>query len=186
MRTRTSDDDVAEAFAAGEPDALRRVYDHHQRAVFSYCRKFVSDQAADVTQEVFLAAWRSRQRFDPATGSLGGWIMGIAKFKVTDHLRRTYRNASVASGDLVDLSADGASATADPALELVATRILVAEALERLEEPGSTWIRLAFIDGMSHAEIAERTGAPLGTVKSSIRRGLERIRRELEAFDGQA
>ncbi|UDY36054.1 RNA polymerase sigma factor [Dermatobacter hominis] len=186
MRTRTSDDDVAEAFVAGEPDALRRVYDRHQRAVFTYCRRFVSDHAADVTQEVFLAAWRSRQRFDPTSGSLAGWIMGIARFKVIDHVRGTYRNASVAAGDLVDLSADGSSATTDPALELVATRILVAEALAHLEEPGSTWIRLAFIDGLSHSEIAERTGAPLGTVKSSIRRGLERIRRDLEAFDGEA
>ena len=101
VRARASDDEVAQAFAAGEPDALRRVYDCHQRAVFSYCRRFVADQAADVTQEVFLAAWRSRHRFDPGSGTLGGWIMGIARFKVIDHVRRTYRNASIASGSAV-------------------------------------------------------------------------------------
>ena len=102
MRARTSEDDVADAFVAGEPDALRQVFDLHQRAIHSYCRRFLPDQAADVTQEVFLAAWRSRQRFDPATGSLAGWLMGIARFKVIDELRSLYRTDSVASGDLAD------------------------------------------------------------------------------------
>ena len=105
MPIRTSGDDLADAFAAGAPDALRRAYDEHQRAVYSYCRKLVAEHAADVTQEVFLAAWRSRARFDPQSGSLGGWLMGIAKFKVADHLRAHYRNQSVASGDLADLEA---------------------------------------------------------------------------------
>lgn len=183
MRTLKPDGDAAGAFVAGEPDALRRVYERHQRAVYTYCRTFVGDQAADVTQEVFLAAWRSRQRFDPSSGSLAGWIMGIARFKVIDHLRATYRNASVAGGDLIDLSNDTGGVTTDPALDQVATRLLVADALDRLGEPGSTWIRAAFIDGLSHSEIAARSGAPLGTVKSSIRRGLARIRRDLEEFE---
>lgn len=188
MPIRTSGDDLAEDFAAGAPDALRRVYDEHQRAVYSYCRKLVADHAADVTQEVFLAAWRSRGRFDPRSGSLGGWLMGIAKFKVADHLRKHYRNQSVASGDLIDLGASSGDgqAAGDADIDLVATRILVAEALRRVDEPGSTWIRLAFVDGLSHSEIAERTGAPLGTVKSTIRRGLQRVRRDLEVFDAQA
>ncbi len=186
MPIRTSGDALAEDFAAGAPDALRRVYDEHQRAIYSYCRKLVADHAADVTQEVFLAAWRSRARFDPRSGSLGGWLMGIAKFKVADHLRAHYRNQSIASGDLVDLGASSNNSTAgDADVDLVATRILVAEALRRVDEPGSTWIRMAFVDGLSHSEIAERTGAPLGTVKSTIRRGLQRIRRDLEVFDAQ-
>ena len=187
MPIGTSGDDLAEAFAAGAPDALRRAYDEHQRAVHSYCRKQVADHASDVTQEVFLAAWRSRDRFDPGSGSLGGWLMGITRFKVADHLRAHYRNQSVASGDLVDLGTTGdRPSAADPDMDLVATRILVAEALRRVDEPGSTWIRMAFVDGLSHSEIAETTGTPLGTVKSTIRRGLQRIRRDLEVFDAHA
>ena len=86
MQARTFGDDVAVAFVAGEPDALRRVFDEHQRAVFTLRPEVrLPDQAADVTQEVFLAAWRSRERFDPAAGSLAGWLMGIARFKVIDH-----------------------------------------------------------------------------------------------------
>ena len=191
MRPRTFGDDLAVAFVAGDPDALRRVFDEHQRAVFTYARRFVSDQAADVTQEVFLAAWRSRERFDPAVGSLAGWLMGIARFKVIDHLRSRYRNASVAVGDLVGLSSSdtrrpGDGAVDDGAIDELATRLLVADVLERLDEPGSSWIRMSFLDGLSHSEIADQVGAPLGTVKSTIRRGLERIRRDLESFDAYA
>ena len=191
MQPRTFGDDLAVAFVAGEPDALRRVFDEHQRAVFTYARRFVSDQAADVTQEVFLAAWRSRERFDPAAGSLAGWLMGIARFKVIDHVRGRYRNASVAAGDLVDLSSSGTRGPGDGtvddgAIDDLATRLLVADVLERLDEPGCSWIRMAFLEGLSHSEIADRVGAPLGTVKSTIRRGLERIRRDLESFDAHA
>jgi len=184
MRARTSSDDVEDAFVAGDRDALRRVFDLHQRAVHSYCRRFLPEQAADVTQEVFLAAWRSRQRFDPATGSLAGWLMGIARFKVIDELRRSYRTDSVASGDLTERAQlEGRRPSDDPAIDLMATRILVSEALQRLDEPGCSWIRMAFMEGLAHSEIADRTGVPLGTVKSTIRRGLARMRRDLEAFD---
>ncbi len=105
--TQLSDGDLATSFVAGEPEALRRIFDEEQRAIYSYCRRFVEDHAADVTQEVFLAAWRSRHRFDPAAGSLGGWLMGIARFKVLDHVRGRYRDGSTPSADLVDHFADG-------------------------------------------------------------------------------
>ncbi len=176
-----SDDDLATSFVAGEPEALRRIYEEHHRAVFSYCRRFVADQAPDVTQEVFLAAWRSRHGFDPASGSLGGWLMGIARFKVIDHLRGMYRNGSVPSSNLIDLSADGGAGERE--IDLVATQMLAAEVLEALDEPAGTWVRMAYLEGRSHSEIADVVGAPLGTVKSTIRRSLQRVRRELEAFD---
>ncbi len=117
--------------------------------------------------------------------------MGIARFKVIDHVRSRYRNVSVAAGDLVDLSSSGRHSPVDGgvddrAIDDLATRLLVADALERLDEPGCSWIRMAFLEGFSHSEIAERVGAPLGTVKSTIRRGLERIRADLESFDAHA
>ena len=184
MPGRIASEPLEVAFAAGEPDALRRVFDAHQRAVFTYVQRFAGDQAPDVTQEVFVAAWRSRDRFEPSSGSLGGWLMGIARFKVLDHLRTHYRDRSVAAGDLIDLAATGPVAPDDRSVDRLAARILVDDALARLEEPACSWIRLAFLDGLSHAEIADRVDAPLGTVKSTIRRGLERIRRDLEGLDG--
>ena len=92
----------------------------------------------------------------------------------------------MAAGDLVDLSSSDTGprrALDDGAIDDWRRGSLVADALERLDEPGCSWIRMAFLEGLSHSEIADRAGAPLGTVKSTIRRGLERIRRDLEAFD---
>jgi RNA polymerase sigma-70 factor (ECF subfamily) len=191
----TQERDLASAFVSGDPSALRAVYDEHQRIVHSFCRRAVGDHAPDVTQEVFVAAWRSRDRFDPESGSLAAWLMGIARHKVVDHLRREQRTRSTVVADLTTVSPEGDSAThggrnADgaawngPALQRTAEQMLVADTLARLPEPGQSIIRLSFIEGLTHGEIADRTDLPLGTVKSHIRRGLTKLRRELEELDG--
>lgn len=179
-RPPRDDDEMVTGFVAGDEAALKAVYDHHQRLVHSFCRRTVGvDRAADVTQEVFLAAWRSRTRFDASAGSLTGWIMGIARFKAVDALRADSRRPSTADDELVaDLTT-----TADR-MDDLALRMLLADSLQQLPERARKMVELAFFDDMTHAEIAEWTGQPLGTVKSDIRRGLERLRRHLEGFDG--
>jgi RNA polymerase sigma-70 factor (ECF subfamily) len=191
----TEERDLASAFVGGDPSALRAVYDEHQRLVHSFCRRAVGDHAGDVTQEVFLAAWRSRERFDPEAGSLAAWLMGIARHKIVDHLRREQRTRTTVVADLTDVppgvdgpapggtNADGTAWT-DPALQHTAEQLLVADTLDRLGEPGRSIIRLSFLEGLTHGEIADRTDLPLGTVKSHIRRGLLKLRRELEELDG--
>ncbi len=143
--------------------------------VFTFCRRAVgADQAGDVTQEVFIAAWRHRQRFDPQRGTMAGWLIGISRNKVLESLRRRQLRLipedqagfeELVSHDVVDELAD---------------RILLADAMRSLPVRTETLINLAFQDQLSHAEIAERTCLPLGTVKSDIRRGLDRLRRNLE------
>lgn len=174
-----TDADVLAAFAAGDERALKHVYDHHSRLVHSYCRRVVgADLAADVTQEVFLAAWRSRDRYRTEQGSLAGWLMGIARFKAIDATRaRARRPDPVDGGSLPEASVEAG------ALEDLALRMLLAEALQQLPERARRMVELAFFEDLTHTEIAERTGQPLGTVKSDIRRGLERLRRHLEGFD---
>ena len=175
-----SDDDVVAGFVDGDEQALRTVYDQHSRLVHSFCRRTVGhDRAADVTQEVFLAAWRSRDRFDPAQGSLAGWLMGIARFKAADALRSASRRPNVV-GDEVDVDLRDQSADLDD----LALRMLLAEALQRLPERSRQMVEMAFFGDMTHAQIAEATGQALGTVKSDIRRGLDRLRRHLEGYDG--
>jgi RNA polymerase sigma-70 factor (ECF subfamily) len=172
------DEQLARAFADGADDALRQVYERHGSLVYSYCRRAVgADLAADAAQEVFLAAWRSRQHFDPDRGSLAGWLMGIARFKVVDQMRARGRQPvpsehppEPASGLPTDL-------------DRVADRMLVDGALAQLPERVRGVLELAFLGDHTHAEIAEKTGIPLGTVKSDIRRGLARLRAELEGFD---
>lgn len=173
---------LAVAFRSGDERALEELYRTHGRLVFSFCRRTLGDdRAADATQEVFLAAWRSRERFRPDAGTLVGWLMGIARFKVIDLYRVESRNPLASEGAQ---SIDGGAESA--AIEQMAQRMLIADALAILPERSQEMVRHAFFDDQTHVQIAERHGVPLGTVKSDIRRGIERLRRHLEAFDDAA
>lgn len=183
-------DTVEDRFAAGHDDALAEVYQAHSRLVYSYCARTVgADRAADVTQEVFVAAWRSRARYRPDAGSLAGWLVGIARFKVIDALRVAGRTAQpvdtsdgVAPTTGAPASAGGAASPAvDP--DAVAERLVLDDALDSLPERVRTVIRHSFYDDWTHTQISERLNLPMGTVKSDIRRGLERLRRHLDGFD---
>ena len=169
-------DPAEAAFARGDADALKIAYDAHGSLVYTYCKRSLgAEQAKDVTQEVFLAAWRARERFDSERGSLAGWLMGIAKNKVIDHIRMTGRRISTVGGtDMVEVASSAEHVTA------LADRMLVSDAIQSLPERSRTVVELAFFEDLTHAQIAERTDLPLGTIKSDIRRGLARMRRHLE------
>ena len=168
-------DDVELAFVAGDEDALRRVYDAHGGLVYTFCaRSLDHDRAHDVTQEVFLSAWRARDRFDPARGTLAGWLMGIAKNRVIDNVRSERRHSDRRADD------DGAELPVRADVDDLGDRMLVGEALRSLPERPRRVLTLAFFEDLTHPQIAERTGLPIGTVKSDIRRGLARIRSHLE------
>lgn len=176
-----TDEDLVRRFVGGDDTALEAVYREHGSLVFSYCRRLLDPgRAADATQEVFVAAWRSRSRYRPDAGSLAGWLLGIARFKVIDILRADGR----APVPVAEPMSSGRSAPVeDRAAADIAERMLVAAAMSTLSERAREMVRLSFYEGLTHSEIAERCDVPLGTVKSDIRRGLERMRRHLEGFD---
>ncbi len=134
--------------------------------------------AEEVTQQVFIAAWRSRHTLTPSEAALPAWLLGIARHKVSDvraaRARDAGRVAAVASLpgalDDVDQSED----------DEVAERLVVRQAVEELPDPRRTILFLAFWEERSHAEIAETVGLPLGTVKSHVRRGLIKLHQRLE------
>lgn len=165
------------AFASADKSVLQSVYEVHSSFVYSLCRRSVDDAAAaDITQEVFIAAWRNRRRYDPSRGGLRAWLATITRNKLIDHYRSNGRE---------DRRIERAKDTyqpQDPAaveLETIARRMLLADAMDGLPERARHMISLAFFEDMTHVEIANKTGVPLGTVKSDIRRGLDRLRREL-------
>lgn len=161
-------------FAHGDPAALRHAYDEHGATIYSYCRRRLDDdRARDVTQEVFVSAWRGQARFDPRQGSLGAWLMSIAKNRLIDELRREGRHDRHRSDAPADHVPD------DSEVERVADRMLLADGLRHLDTARRRLIEMNYLQGLTHAEIAENTGRPLGTVKSEIRRGLEQLRRHL-------
>jgi RNA polymerase sigma-70 factor (ECF subfamily) len=172
----TSDEVLGFAFASGDDTALRAAYDTHGSTIFTFCRRSLpEDRAKDVTQDVFVSAWRARTTFDPSRGTLGGWLMGIAKNRIIDNVRSERRHEDRRSAaEVTDLPASSE-------IERVGDRLLVTEVLRELPERARTVVHLAYIDDLTHAEIADRTGIPLGTVKSDIRRALTKMRDQLEA-----
>lgn len=179
----TTAPDLEGRFAAGDGDVLREAYAAHGTLVYSYCRRMLDPaRAADATQEVFVAAWRSRERFRPEAGTLAGWLTGIARFKVIDILRVDGRQPTPSADP--PQPRDQRPDEGDPTR--VAERMLVSDAMAALPERARKMVRLAFFEDLTHTQIAERCDLPLGTVKSDIRRSLVRMRWQLEGIDHAA
>ena len=181
------EDPCITAFISGEDRALKEIYERHSSLVFSFCtRSLGAVRAADATQEVFLAAWRSRDRYRPESGSLPAWIMGIARFKVIDILRSDGRTPMsvdmTGSGESRDADGLGGNPSENAAISLTGERMLLAEAIKQLPDRAQEMIRLKFFEDLTQAQIAERCDLPLGTVKSDIRRSLVRLRLHLEGY----
>lgn len=171
-------------FADGAAESLREAFDRHGATVYTYCRRTLpADQAQEAAQDVFVSAWRNHHRYHPERGPLVAWLLGIARHRVIDRARAEQRHLSRRSAtDVADRPET--LAPADDATDELADRLVVADALRHLPERAQRCLRLHFLDGFTHDEIAHRTGVPLGTVKSDIRRGLDRLRRHLEGDHG--
>lgn len=172
---------LARAFAAGSEAALRQAYDRWGALVHAFCLRSlaVRADAEEAAAQVFVQAWRGRGTFDPARGSLAGWLLGIARHEVADRRRAAAREQALR--DALEAAGPEPPASAD---ELV-DRLLVADELQRLRPEQRRAVALAFYDGLSHTQVATAMGLPLGTAKTHIRRGLAVLRRRLEV-DGAA
>ncbi len=174
------DADVAQRFSAGDERALADAYARWSGIVYSLARRTlgIDADAEDVTQQVFISAWRGRETFDPSKGPLGAWLIGITRRRVADALEARARVRRIEESWAASLGPDDKSELVD-----VAERLMIAGELERLEPAPRRVMALAFYGDMTHSEIADTTGIPLGTVKSHIRRSLGRLRTVLSVND---
>ena len=185
--TEDGDDALQRAFAGvGDPTshdadaALRAAYDRWSPLVFTMALRGLGNRAdaADVVQTTFVSAWRSRAAYDP-TRPLGSWLITIAKRRIVDMHRSRSRHATPRPEPVsADVREPGGS---EQHIEQLADRMLLADALRHLPDPRREIVLMSFLDDLTHAEIAEQTGLPLGTVKSHARRGLQWLRTRLES-----
>jgi RNA polymerase sigma-70 factor (ECF subfamily) len=176
--------------AAGDEAALEPLYDRYGKLVFSLALRIVHDSATaeEVTQEVFVRLWRSAASFAAERGSVQTWLLRITHNLALNEIRR--RQSRPVAADHFDWAVDGALLVdarqeGDPAQVawLRERAAAIQHALAQLPEAQRQAIALAFFGGLSQVEVAAVLGDPLGTVKSRIRVGMQRLR-ELLLADG--
>ena len=178
----TVSDSLLQRIAAGDGQAVRECLDRYSKLVWSLARRWSDDagEAEDAMQEIFVELWRSAARFDPGKASETAFITMIARRRLIDRRRRQSRRPAMqALPESIDVADDAEHDPAERASDVDAAR----RAFSRLKPDQKRVLELSIYRGWTHTEIAERTGLPLGTVKSHSRRGLQRIR-ELLQQDG--
>ncbi|HEY3165083.1 MAG TPA: sigma-70 family RNA polymerase sigma factor [Candidatus Limnocylindrales bacterium] len=183
-RTATSADDADRAVlalvTAGQLDALQDLYDRYKTMAYSIALRITSDAALaeDVVQDAFLGIWRNAGRYVEARGSVKTWMLSIVHHRAVDAVRRRRPTTDLPEREDVPPAAltlpdvwQDVSAGLD--------REEIAAAMATLSEVQREAIELAYWGGLTQQEISERTGTPLGTVKSRVRLGLLTLRRSL-------
>jgi RNA polymerase sigma-70 factor, ECF subfamily len=176
IHAATSDDTAAllHRCAGGDNAACRLLYDRWGSRLYGIALRITrqSSLAADALHDAFLQIWQQAHRFDPDRGSPEAWMVGMVRYRALDLVRRQAREIpGYEAEDLEDKSPD-ALARLVSSTEGAALR----RCLQELEADRRRLVVMAFVDGLSHSELAERLGVPLGTVKSWIRRSLLTLR----------
>ncbi len=158
---------------SGDENAMADLYDRYSGIVYGVALRVLGSTAAaeDVLQEVFLQLWRNPDAFDANRGKLAAWLSVIARNRAIDHLRKRQPEE-----DIVDLPISTGVNLEDEAANRLAVE-KVRNVLGRIPQDQRRLLEMAFFEGMTHSEIAGKTGEPLGTVKTRIRAGLLTLRK---------
>lgn len=177
--TEPDDGVLLQQIAAGDGDALMVLHRRYVNLVYSMAWRVLQDVGAseEVTQDVFLKLWHKGHRYDPARGRFTSWLLSVTRFAAIDRLRQQGRRppeAELATGDPNEpmdlerlLPTDHAAWERGQHLRLL---------LDHLPAEQRQVIQLAYFGGLTHSELAEHLGVPLGTVKGRLRLGLEKLR----------
>jgi RNA polymerase sigma-70 factor (ECF subfamily) len=173
--------------AGGDESALARLYDATSAQVFGWTLRILRDrqEAEEATVDVFSQVWRQARSYDASRGTVSAWILTLARSRAIDHLRsRQRRGRHEGPAERLDAVADGG---ADPLSATVGAdrAARVRKALLALPADQRKVIEAAFFGGLSHTEVAEALGQPLGTVKTRIRNGLATLRRTLAGMQAE-
>jgi RNA polymerase sigma-70 factor, ECF subfamily len=174
----TAGEDLIRRMAAGDRDAFSRFYDRYAPLVYPLVLRIVRDRAdaADVLQEVFWEAWQGAGTFDPGRGTPEAWMITRARTRAIDRIRAVRRRSETFVPPVDEGLAMAPVEAGGDAAERAEDRGTIRTALQQLPEPQREVIELAYYAGLTQTEIADRLRQPLGTIKTRIRLGLERLR----------
>ncbi|HEY3103230.1 MAG TPA: sigma-70 family RNA polymerase sigma factor [Pyrinomonadaceae bacterium] len=174
--TQLTDANLLNAIARQDEQALASLYDRYRRILFGLLMRMLRsrEEAEDVLQEVFLQVWRQAPDFDPRRGRPFTWLVTLARSRAIDRLRQLGSRQRLASS-AIEFAGEGISDAAENTFR-AEQRQLVAAALTELSEEQRRTLTLAYFEGLTQAEIAERLRSPLGTVKTRMRSGMIKLR----------
>ncbi len=179
--TKLDDFALISLIARQDETALSVLYDRYNRLVFSLALRVVGERALaeEITADAFVKVWRNAASFSEERGRVVAWLMGITRHRAIDELRRLNVRPE---GSAVDLNEAVSTVQSDSVDDLVGVkhqRELVRTALATLPLPQREALELAYFGGLTQQEIADKTGQPLGTIKTRMRLGLQKLRDEL-------
>jgi RNA polymerase sigma-70 factor (ECF subfamily) len=165
------------AIRGGDQGAMAALYDRFSSIVYAVALRVLQDAGAaeDVLQDIFMQLWRNPGAFDASRGNMGAWLAVIARNRAIDALRRRRPENDIADV-IVSVEPDMVS-EADRARAMDKVR----GALQGMPAHQRSALEMAYFEGLTHAEIAEKTGEPLGTIKTRIRAGLISLRKVFAA-----
>ena len=167
----TSDLALVTAIRSGDQGAMAALYDRYSSVVYSVALRVLQDASAaeDVLQDIFMQLWRNPGAFDPSRGNMAAWLAVIGRHRAIDTLRRRRPETDI-ENVVVSVESDLADET-DRSRAMDKVR----GALEVMAAPQRSALEMAYFEGLTHVEIAEKTGEPLGTIKTRIRTGVASV-----------
>jgi len=172
-----SDKSLIDRVHVCEQRAMTEIFDRYAGLVYSVALRVLKDSghAEDVMQEIFLQLWRNPDSYSPSRGSLATWLLVIARNRAIDHLRQ--RRPAESVDEVIVASATNIENEAERSIIMQRVQSIIGDLSKEQQQS----LQMAFFEGLTHSEIAEKTGQPLGTVKTRIRSALTNLRKRLEA-----
>lgn len=172
------DIDLMRRVAARDQGAMRTMYQRYARPIYSLAYHILQNDtlAEEVTQDALLKVWEHKTAWDPAKGTLKSWLLGITHFTAIDRLRSEHRQPALHGTSIEEMDEGAGPLPRSHSDGFWQDQIALRLLLSQLPEEQASLIQLAFFQGMSHSQIAASTRLPLGTVKTRLRSGLQRLR----------
>jgi RNA polymerase sigma-70 factor (ECF subfamily) len=179
-----TDLELLEHISNQDRDALETLYERYGRRVFSLAVRILSDSvsAEEVTQDVFMSVWRRGATYVSKKGKFTTWLFSIAHNRTIDELRKRRRDRSRTNDDIDDhLNLESSDVSPADATVAQSEYAKIRAAMEKLPDEQKNVVELSYFKGLTQTEIADKTGQPLGTVKTRMRLALKKLRKALSA-----